>query len=219
MSDSNHLDKGRDGGQWLAAARGWMQRKKRNGEHVTWGSGVALDPPITAREVEELAAEVAEDALRDRDEALEQLEKARANRLRSEVALTSRAEKAEALLSSEQAHVAGLQRKLALAERNLNALKCAPCDCMPFQMERDVARAERDELRIVVTRSMGVFNDLDGIIVPDEPSQLENAIKTLGRQRDELREALRKIADPEDHADDRPRAIARAALAKVGGGA
>jgi hypothetical protein len=49
----------RRGGEWLGAARAWLQRRKHNGSDVTWGSDEELRPSMTAREVEELAAEVA----------------------------------------------------------------------------------------------------------------------------------------------------------------
>lgn len=54
------------GGQWLGAARTWMQCKATNGERVTWGSddllqGVTLTPRI----VEGLAAIVASAAINE----------------------------------------------------------------------------------------------------------------------------------------------------------
>lgn len=47
------------GGRWLGSARAWIQRKKLNGSRVTWGSGEALEPPVTVREIEDLSANAA----------------------------------------------------------------------------------------------------------------------------------------------------------------
>jgi hypothetical protein len=47
------------GGAWLAAARAWVQSNKLNGSQVTWGSDQVLVPPLTIRQVEEIAALVA----------------------------------------------------------------------------------------------------------------------------------------------------------------
>lgn len=46
----------RTGGDWIGSARAWMQRKKRNGSRVTWGSDEALEPPMTVREVEDVVS-------------------------------------------------------------------------------------------------------------------------------------------------------------------
>lgn len=46
----------RDGGEWLATVRRWIQSNKINGEQVTWGSGDVLRGPVTVREFEEVAA-------------------------------------------------------------------------------------------------------------------------------------------------------------------
>lgn len=43
-------------GEWLGAARAWIQRKKLNGSRVTWGSLETLEPPMSVRDVEEVAA-------------------------------------------------------------------------------------------------------------------------------------------------------------------
>jgi len=53
----------RSGGKWLGAARTWLQWNRINGERVTWGSDDVLEPHFTARDVEELAAEVAAAAM------------------------------------------------------------------------------------------------------------------------------------------------------------
>lgn len=49
----------RRGGEWLGAARSWLQWNKRNGSDVTWGSLDEIKPPMTAADVDALAAEVA----------------------------------------------------------------------------------------------------------------------------------------------------------------
>ena len=49
----------REGGDWLLAARSWIQRRKLNGSTVTWGSQDKLKPPMTVSECEDLAAHVA----------------------------------------------------------------------------------------------------------------------------------------------------------------
>jgi hypothetical protein len=89
-------DLAREGGNWLGDARSWVQRKKHNGERVTWGSGDVLHPPMTIREVEEVASEAAAGALRDRWEAREQLRVLRERRFHREGELLGRAERAEA---------------------------------------------------------------------------------------------------------------------------
>lgn len=53
------------GGAWLGRVRDWMQRRKRNGETVTWGSDEALVPPVTVRELEEVAALSAAEVVRE----------------------------------------------------------------------------------------------------------------------------------------------------------
>lgn len=46
----------KDGGAWIGRARAWMQSRKHNGSRVTWGSDEVLQPPMTVRQVEEVAA-------------------------------------------------------------------------------------------------------------------------------------------------------------------
>lgn len=55
----------RKGGEFLGAARAWIQRKKLNGSRVTWGSNETLEPPVTVAEIEIVAAYAAA-AERDR---------------------------------------------------------------------------------------------------------------------------------------------------------
>lgn len=57
----------RRGGDWLGRARAWMQNHKHNGSRVTWGSQEELVPPVTVREVEEIAAYSAAAALKESD--------------------------------------------------------------------------------------------------------------------------------------------------------
>jgi len=61
MITANDLRKA--GGEWLTAARSWLQWHKRNGARVTWGSQEVLEPPMTVREVEDVAAAAAAAAL------------------------------------------------------------------------------------------------------------------------------------------------------------
>lgn len=53
------------GGSWLGATRSWIQRKKRNGSRVTWGSLETLEPNMTVRDVEEVASDAAWAAYQD----------------------------------------------------------------------------------------------------------------------------------------------------------
>ena len=67
MVDKFELKK--SGGQWLAAARSWMQWNCRNGDSVIWGSTEELRgkrmPYLTVVDVEDLAAEVAAAAINE----------------------------------------------------------------------------------------------------------------------------------------------------------
>ena len=66
------------GGEWLGACRKWLQWNTHNGDRVTWGSNDVIQPPLTARDVEELAscvAEAAAEQLKTSDEILEKLRK------------------------------------------------------------------------------------------------------------------------------------------------
>lgn len=52
------------GGDWLGHIHDWIQRRCRNGERVTWGSEDVLTmPTMTVRDMEYLAAGIAEDAI------------------------------------------------------------------------------------------------------------------------------------------------------------
>lgn len=46
----------KQGGEWLGEARAWLQCHKLNGERVTWGSQEELQPAMTVRDVETVAA-------------------------------------------------------------------------------------------------------------------------------------------------------------------
>lgn len=48
----------------LLAARSWIQCHCINGEYVTWGSDDRLNPPLTVRDVEELATAIAKAIVR-----------------------------------------------------------------------------------------------------------------------------------------------------------
>jgi hypothetical protein len=47
------------GGEWLGAARKWLQWNKLNGSSVTWGSNEVINTPMTVKDVEDLAAHIA----------------------------------------------------------------------------------------------------------------------------------------------------------------
>jgi len=51
------------GGYWLLTARSWLQWNTRNGDSVTWNSDDIIEPPLTVKQVEDLAAHVAAAAL------------------------------------------------------------------------------------------------------------------------------------------------------------
>lgn len=56
------------GGEWVAAARRWMQSRFRNGSDVTWGSHDRLEGgPVTVADIEEVAALAAAGALNERN--------------------------------------------------------------------------------------------------------------------------------------------------------
>jgi hypothetical protein len=61
----NPLDLKRQGGRWLGEARGWLQWNTRNGDRVTWGSDDVIQPPLTVRDIEDLAAHVAAAAIEE----------------------------------------------------------------------------------------------------------------------------------------------------------
>lgn len=52
-------DEFKGGGDWLGAARSWVQMKKLNGSRVTWGSREALEPPMSIGELEDVVAQAA----------------------------------------------------------------------------------------------------------------------------------------------------------------
>jgi hypothetical protein len=91
----------KNGGEWLGAARNWVKWNCRNGEHVTWGSNDVLEPALTIRQVEEMAARVADAAASEMDDLKKQLENCRQKRLRSEIELTHRIEALERKLHEE----------------------------------------------------------------------------------------------------------------------
>lgn len=49
----------RKGGDWLGAARSWIQQNRINGSTVTWGSPQQVRPNMTVKDIEDLAAHVA----------------------------------------------------------------------------------------------------------------------------------------------------------------
>jgi hypothetical protein len=75
----------KNGGPWLGAARSWVQWNCYNGERVTWGSNDVLEPPITIRQVEELAARVVDAAIPEVDMLIDKIERLRKKHLRAEI--------------------------------------------------------------------------------------------------------------------------------------
>ena len=55
----------RKGGAWLGAARSWLQSNTMNGDRVTWGSNDIIQPHLTVKEIEDLAAHVAAAAINE----------------------------------------------------------------------------------------------------------------------------------------------------------
>lgn len=88
----------KNGGEWLGAARSWIQRKCHNGCNVSWGSGDVLEPHLNVRQVEELAAEVADAANHEADKTKAKLEDIRKRQLESEIRMSFRIKRLEKLL-------------------------------------------------------------------------------------------------------------------------
>jgi hypothetical protein len=49
----------KQGGEWLGKARSWMQWNCINGDSVIWGSEERLNPPLSVKQLEEVAGEAA----------------------------------------------------------------------------------------------------------------------------------------------------------------
>jgi len=56
------------GGKWLGAARTWLQWNTKNGDRVTWGSNDVIEPHLTVKQIEDLAAHVAAAAINEINE-------------------------------------------------------------------------------------------------------------------------------------------------------
>ena len=63
---SRYLDTS-NGGPWLGACRSWLQWNTTNGCRVTWGSDDLIEPRLSFKDVERMAAKVAE--VQDQDTA------------------------------------------------------------------------------------------------------------------------------------------------------
>ena len=59
------LELKRKGGEWLGAARKWIQTHFVNGSRVTWGSDDVLERKLTVSEVEDIAACAVEAAYKE----------------------------------------------------------------------------------------------------------------------------------------------------------
>jgi len=55
----------RKGGAWLGAARSWLQSNTNNGDRVIWGSHDIIEPHLTVKQIEDLAAHVAAAAINE----------------------------------------------------------------------------------------------------------------------------------------------------------
>ena len=75
------------GGPWLGAARSWVQWNCKNGSDVTWGSNEELVPPLTIRQVEELAARVTDADIPEMDKLKKELETLRKKYLSVQIEL------------------------------------------------------------------------------------------------------------------------------------
>ena len=56
-------------GKWRAAARSWLQWHTKNGDRVIWGSNDVIEPHMTVRMIEDLAADVAAAAMNETENA------------------------------------------------------------------------------------------------------------------------------------------------------
>jgi hypothetical protein len=54
--DFELLSEVKKGGKWLGETRNWLQWNTKNGDSVTWNSDDEIRPPLTVRQVEDLAA-------------------------------------------------------------------------------------------------------------------------------------------------------------------
>lgn len=141
----------RRGGEWLGVARGWMQRRARNGESVTWGSREALEMSVVVEDIEHLAAEVASMSMRPQpsEERLERMQRAlwtadrcmqEANKTAADAQEGMVAAKDKMWMAQDQIHEAVARAKQAEATRD-GAQKAAS-DAVD---RARIAEKERDE--------------------------------------------------------------------------
>ena len=129
----------KNGGQWLGAARNWVKWNCRNGSHVTWGSGDVLEPQLTIRQVEELAARVADAAASEMDYVKQRLDDTRRKRLRSEIEMMYRIEALEEACTDA-----------------LVAIATLPEDSLGYGQDGDTRWPLRDELRDKLRKAAGL---------------------------------------------------------------
>jgi hypothetical protein len=64
IESNNEIDLKKNGGDWIGAARSWIQSNVQNGSNLTWGSD-DICPHMTVRKIEDLATRVAEASIRE----------------------------------------------------------------------------------------------------------------------------------------------------------
>ena len=138
------------GGKWLAAARNWIQCKCRNGSAVTWGSGDVLEPHINVRQVEELAAWVADAANREADEMKADLNKAHEKYITCQVIVGGRNDRMTKLLK-EWLDIDAFTNMSDLRQRTGEVLVIRP---------NSTTRAAMDELESGNSKSFSDTKDL-----------------------------------------------------------
>lgn len=183
------------GGEWLGAARSWLQRHARNGDRVTWGSDDTIEHRFSVREIEDMAAEVAAAAMRPQpsDERLTTSLKAR---WKAEAALEQmRRERDNA---SEAFHKADTQ--LTEANRQLAAVR-ADADGVWFWQGDGHLRAllrEREEALRVERRAENL-----GHQYRTERDAARAALATARSERDEARADAERAIRSRDHEIER----------------
>lgn len=122
------------GGEWLGAARSWLQWHARNGSDVTWGSRDALEKTFTVAEIEDLAATVAAAAMAPQPD-----EKRLANALRAR--WTAERERDEMRRERDEA-VGRAERERTALQSIANGNACDPKETARWALERDAIECE-----------------------------------------------------------------------------
>jgi hypothetical protein len=175
----------RMGGPWLGDARNWLKCHTRNGERVTWGSEEALEPPLTVRQVEEIAAVAVAAEMRESDALRSQLAEARRDRdMWQELAGSigdgwqARAVAAEAVLA------AGPDKAKAAWERERKRADAAEMGLVEVRSKMEQRERERDTLRAFLDEVKPVLDegaDIVGDYAAGFTVWMEKARTLLGR--------------------------------------